>query len=79
MSPPAIGEKSPRYSGRQQQQRRGEDRRDDAGGVDLQRQMRAVAAYIFLPTWRLGYFIRSRRCARSTNTMPAITATAPGS
>ena len=29
-----------------------------------------------LPTWRLGYWISSRRCARSMNTMKAITATA---
>ena len=29
-----------------------------------------------LPTWRFGYWIRRRRCARSMNTMKAITATA---
>ena len=31
---------------------------------------------IRLPTWRLGYWISSRRCARSMNTMKAMTATA---
>ena len=31
---------------------------------------------ILLPTWRFGYWISSRRCARSMNTMKAITATA---
>ena len=31
---------------------------------------------ILLPTWRFGYWIRSRRWARSMNTMKAITATA---
>ena len=31
---------------------------------------------IWLPTCRLGYWINSRRCARSMNTMNAITATA---
>ena len=29
-----------------------------------------------LPTWRLGYWISSRRCARSMNTMKVMTATA---
>ena len=29
-----------------------------------------------LPTWRFGYCTRMRRCARSMNTMKAITATA---
>ena len=31
---------------RHQQQRRGEDRRDDAGGVDLQRQVRALRLHL---------------------------------
>ncbi len=31
---------------------------------------------IWLPTWRLGYWMSRRRCARSMNTMKAITATA---
>ena len=31
---------------------------------------------ILLPRWRLGYWIRIRRCARSTNTTSAMVATA---
>src|SRR5690606_32262891 len=41
---------------RQQQQRGGEDRRNDAGGVELERQVRGVAlehAVAYLPLWIL--------------------------
>src|SRR5213078_3282880 len=60
---------------RQKQQRGGENRRDHARRVDLQRQMRRLAAGHAVPCWRFGYCTRMRRCARSMKTMTATTAT----
>ena len=50
----AIGALETGDRGRQQQERRGEDRRDDARGVHLQRQMRGLAAIDLVAALLLG-------------------------
>ena len=61
---------------RQQQQRRGEDRRDNARRIELERKMRGLPLKHAIADLPLGILNRSRRCARSMKTIKAITATA---
>ena len=53
------------------EQRRGEDDRDDAGHVDLERDVGDVPPYIRRPTIRFAYCTGIRRCDCSTKTTSA--------